>query len=156
MQATLLLCDKDDSDFIRLTEELDKELHKMYGADQARYDALNALDGIENAVVAYLDQAPVGCGGFKEYAPGVAELKRVFVQPGCRRRGISRQIVQMLHFMAKSLGYRKMILSTGNLQQDAMALYESMGYHPIDGYGEYRGDKIARCYEIELSEEKEC
>lgn len=154
MQATLLFCDQNDLDFIALTQALDKELHEMYGAEQSRYDALNTLEGITHAVVAYVGQKAVGCGGLKEYAPGVAELKRVYVQPEYRRQGISRQIVEMLHYIAKTLGYQKVILATGSLQQEAMAMYAALGYRRIPGYGEYAGDEIARCYEILLSKEE--
>ena len=59
-----------------------------------------------------------------------------------RRRGISRAILARLEAEAAGLGYRRLQLETGLRQPEAIALYESAGYHRIPDYGQYAGDEL--------------
>jgi GNAT superfamily N-acetyltransferase len=101
-------------------------------------------------VVAWLNGEAVGCGAWRSLgvsAPGVAEIKRMFVEPKARRGGISRQILGELERFARADGYSKVRLETGRRQPYAIRLYETSGYRRIEPYGRYRDDPLSVCYE---------
>ena len=105
-------------------------------------------------VVAWLetdggDSAPVACGGVKRLAvggSGVGELKRMYVVEEARGRGIARQLLERLEDEARSLGFTALWLETGLPQFEAIALYESAGYEPIEPYGRYKEFPDVRCF----------
>lgn len=99
-------------------------------------------------VVAWLDDEPVGCGALKPLDPqlGVGEVKRMYTVPAARRRGVSRAVLAALEDRAVALGYRALQLETGTAQPEAMALYESAGWHRIESYGRYRHAPDSVCY----------
>ena len=80
----------------------------------------------------------------------VAELKRVFVKVDFRGRGYSKPIVSELERQALVRGYKVMRLETGVRQPEAISLYESLGYHRIPNYGEYRESSLSVCFEKKL------
>lgn len=96
----------------------------------------------------------VSSGAFRPLEPGVAEIKRMFVLPGFRGRGYSREMLLLLEREARAFGYSTVRLETRPLQHAAIALYEKLGYQRIPGYGVYAGQESAcLCYEKSLSEE---
>jgi GNAT superfamily N-acetyltransferase len=100
-------------------------------------------------VVARLDGVAVGCGAVRALVVGpggVAEIKRMYTVPSARRRGISRALLARLEAEASGLGYRRLQLETGLRQPEAIALYESAGYHRIATYGQYEGDELSVCF----------
>lgn len=101
-------------------------------------------------LVAYLDGVPVGCGGVRAHDVGVAEIKRLWVDPGSRGLGVARAIVARLEEEAVRLGYRTLVLETGLRQPEAIALYESLGYHRRALYGRYRDSPLSVCLERDL------
>jgi putative acetyltransferase len=90
---------------------------------------------------------PVACGAIRPLERDVAELKRVFVKVGFRGRGYSKAVVRELERQARARGYRVMRLETGVRQPEAISLYESLGYHRIPNYGEYRDSSLSVCFE---------
>jgi predicted N-acetyltransferase YhbS len=68
---------------------------------------------------------------------GVAEIKRVYVAPAFRRRGLAQLIVDVLERSAARAGHRSVVLNTGGRQPEALALYAQLGYGPVAGYGVY-------------------
>lgn len=98
------------------------------------------------------DGTPVGCGALRPLEPGVAELKRMYVVPAARGRGLSRLVLTGLEATAAERGWRTLRLETGPLQHEAIALYERSGYRPIGAFGHYRDepDEWSRYYEKEL------
>jgi putative acetyltransferase len=93
---------------------------------------------------------PVACGAIRPLGEDVAELKRVYVKVDFRGRGYSKAIVNELEGQARARGYRVMRLETGVRQPEAISLYESLGYHPIPNYGEYRDSSLSVCFEKQL------
>jgi GNAT superfamily N-acetyltransferase len=85
-------------------------------------------------VVAYAGDIPVGCGGVRRLADGIAEVKRVFVAPQARSRGVARRIISELERLAAQRGYRAIRLDTGAAQPHALELYRSSGYREISDY----------------------
>jgi GNAT superfamily N-acetyltransferase len=100
-------------------------------------------------VVVYENGAPVGGGGVKRFADGVAEIKRMFVVPAARRRGHGRRLLDGLEAAARELGYRCVRLDTGARQPEARAMFESAGFHSIEDYNDnpyaaFWGEKVLR------------
>jgi GNAT superfamily N-acetyltransferase len=102
-------------------------------------------------VVGITDGAAVACGGFRLLSPGVAEIKRMYVDPAARRRGIGARVLAFLEERARATGYDETWLETGIEQPDAISLYVSAGYLPRAPYGEFKDDPRSRCYFRDLA-----
>ena len=89
----------------------------------------------------------VGCGALRVLDANTGELKRMYVRPAYRGRGISRLLIQHLENTARTLGIKCMRLETGPEQVEALALYESSEYQYIPPYGEYVGSPVSVCME---------
>jgi len=129
--------DSSHEDFKKLVLLLDEELAQRDGAEHAFYDQFNKIENINNVIVAYAGQQPVAAGAFKKFSPGTVEIKRMFVKPDFRERGIAFQILQELENWASGLGYSYCVLETGKKQPEAIALYKKSGYEVIPNYGQY-------------------
>src|SRR5262249_22242160 len=80
---------------------------------------------------------PVGCGALRRIEPGVGEIKRMYVAPSARGRGVGRLILDGLEAEAARLGLHRILLETGPRQPEAIALYCRAGYREIPLFGEY-------------------
>jgi GNAT superfamily N-acetyltransferase len=100
--------------------------------------------------VVTLDGADVACGGVRRITDDVGEVKRMYVEPSARGRGLSRVVLGELVGFARTAGYRELWLETGLRQPEAMALYESAGFTPIPKYGQYKDEPESRCYSLTL------
>ncbi len=100
--------------------------------------------------VATVDGEPIGCGGLRRHDDGVVEVKRMFVRSAHRRRGHARALLRALEDRARASGYRRVILETGLAQPEAIALYTSEGYAPIDGFGHYKDAPLSRSFAKEI------
>lgn len=96
-------------------------------------------------------EQPAGCGALRVLDANTGELKRMYVRPAFRRRGISRLLINHLEATAVELGISCMRLETGPEQVEALALYESSGYAYIPPYGEYVGSPVSVCMEKQLT-----
>jgi putative acetyltransferase len=102
-------------------------------------------------VVGRVGEEAVACGGYRPLEPGVAEIKRMFVDRAHRGRGYSKAILATLERMAGESGYATARLETRHLQTAAIALYEGMGYRRIPNYGIYDGREGCLCFEKALT-----
>lgn len=93
----------------------------------------------------------LGCGALRVLDKETAELKRMYVRPAFRGRGIARQLIRHLEHTAKHLGISCMRLETGPGQVEALALYGSEGYAGIPPYGEYADSPVSVCMEKQLT-----
>lgn len=82
-------------------------------------------------LVAYLNGAPVGCGGLQRLDAETGEVRRIFLDESVRGLGIGRALLTQLEEHARSLGYRRVRLTTGDQQPEALGLFESSGYGEI-------------------------
>ena len=137
--------DSDNEDFKQLVVLLDEELAKRDGEEHAFYDQFNKIENIKNVIVAYVNQQPVAAGAFKKFSPEAVEIKRMFVMPDFRGRGIAFQVLQELESWAVGLGYSYCILETGKKQPEAIALYKKSGYEVIPNYGQYKNVSNSVC-----------
>jgi putative acetyltransferase len=143
---TCIRTNPNDFDFIILVKELDAELKVLDGNDHGFYSQYNKVDTIKYAIVAYDDDTPVGCGAIKEYEPGTMEIKRMYVVPHKRGKGVATVILKELENWASELNYKKCVMETGKRQPDAIGLYTKNGYTPIPNYGQYEGVENSVCF----------
>ena len=101
-------------------------------------------------VVGYDAGKAVACGGICRYDERVGEIRRMYVAPSARGRGLSRKLLATLEDAAREFGYETVRLETGYRQFEAIALYRSSGYEPIERYGPYVGDERSVCFEKRL------
>jgi len=114
-----LRTDSANTDFIKLVALLDADLKIRDGDDHAFYNQFNKITHIKNAIVAYVDDVPAGCGAFKDYSEDTVEVKRMFVHPDYRRMGIAAAILHELENWAAELNYKKCILETDMKQHES-------------------------------------
>lgn len=144
---TLKQTDSNDHDFIKLVESLDKELALRDGDDHAFYHQYNGISMIKHALVAYIDNIPVGCGAIKKFDDSTMEIKRMFVLQNFRGKGVARNILSGLEQWANDLGFKKCILETGINQHEALSLYKKSGFIRILNYGQYVNVQNSFCFE---------
>lgn len=108
-------------------------------------------------LVGYLGTEPVAMGGLRR-RDGVAggevtevEIKRMYVVPQARGRGLSRVMLGALEERARDLGASRIVLETGDRQPEAITLYESSGYERIPGFGHYADAPLSVSFEKRLS-----
>jgi GNAT superfamily N-acetyltransferase len=140
----------DNPDFKTLTARLDEELCRIYGTNQADYEEYNKITDLPTVIIAYANNIPVGCGCFKIYDESTVELKRMFVEPELRGKGIASAIVKELERWALELGYNSIILETGNKQPEAINMYHKLGYQDTEKYGQYEDAVLSVCMKKQL------
>lgn len=91
-------------------------------------------------LVAVADGELIGSGAWRSHGAEDAELKRMYTAPHARNRGVARRVLAAVEDSARAQGRRRMILETGNKQPEAVALYLSCGYEPIENFGYYRNE----------------
>jgi GNAT superfamily N-acetyltransferase len=137
----------------RLIRALNTELDDRYpeeGANFFRLDAEEVADGRGAFLVAYIDGRAVGCGAVRRIDPHMAEIKRMYVAPEVRGRGVGRQLLVSLEAEARRLGISRLVLETGPRQPEALALYRGTGYVEIPLFGEYIGAEFSVCMAKDL------
>jgi GNAT superfamily N-acetyltransferase len=148
----------DHPDAVLLTEEVQQEYVRRYGGiDETVMHPEHFVAPHGVFVVGYLDGVAVACGGWRAkdssspyLRDGDAELKRMFVVPAARGRGLSRLMLRHLEAGALAAGRRRVVLETGTEQPEAVALYKSEGYVPITKFGVYRDSPESICLGKEL------
>jgi putative acetyltransferase len=140
-----------------LIQSLNAELSKLYpeeGANHFRLDPDEVAEGRGAFYVAYCDGRPVGCGAIRLLDADTAEVKRMYVMPGARSRGIARALLDSLESDARRLGARRLVLETGERQAEALALYAHAGFCRIPAFGEYAGSPLSVCMAKALQKPK--
>jgi len=141
----LIRTNSEHPDFRQLVTLLDQDLAIRDGDEHAFYAQFNKIDSIREVVVAYHSQIPVACGAIKPFSESTVEIKRMFVHPDSRKKGIAIKILNELESWAKALGFFECVLETGKKQPEAIALYQKVGYHITQNYGQYVGVDNSVC-----------
>lgn len=142
---TLKRTNSDDLDFINLVALLDKDLAIRDREDHGFYNQFNKIDKIKHAVVFYENDIPVGCGAFREKESDSVEIKRMYVHPDHRKKGIASQVLAELERWAAEIKYPYTVLETGKKQPEAIALYQKSGYSIIPNYPPYENVENSVC-----------
>ena len=132
-------------DFRALVQLLDQDLAARDGAEHDFYAQYNTIAQLNHVVVAYLGDAPVGCGAFKPFDSESVEIKRMFVQPAHRGQGVAQAVLGELEKWAAELGHASAVLETGKRQPEAIALYQRSGYAFTPNYDQYVGVENSVC-----------
>ncbi|WP_197982109.1 GNAT family N-acetyltransferase [Frigoribacterium sp. CFBP 13707] len=143
----------DHPDVQQLVEGLQQLYVEIYGGrDESPIDAAEFEPPRGAFAVAYLSEGPqpagsdregsregqpVGMGAWRLLPDGRGELKRLFVRPGHRGRGVSRRLLGWLEESARDSGVTWMVLETNTAHPEAIRLYRSAGYEPVPDYGHY-------------------
>lgn len=146
-----LRTDSENQNFIALVAELDADLGERDGEEHAFYHQFNSIQNLKYAIVLYLDEKPVGCGAIKAFNANTMEVKRMYILPKARGKGLATRILKELEVWAFDLGYKKCILETGKRQPEAIALYTKNGYEIIPNYGQYVGIENSVCFQKHVS-----
>jgi ribosomal protein S18 acetylase RimI-like enzyme len=154
MSVSFTLERPDTTDAMALIGELQEHLESFYPPESRHGFSVQKL--IEQQVaffVVRVDGAPAGCGGIKiftEAAPPFGELKRMYVRPAFRGRGLGERLIGCLTAHAQAGGITLLRLETGIHQQAAIRLYERAGFRRITPFPPYRDDPLSLCYERAL------
>jgi putative acetyltransferase len=141
----------DSPDATALIMELDDALQANYPPESRHGYSIDKLlaEGIAFFVLRS-DGVPAACGGIKLFGNEYGELKRMFVRPQFRGKGFGKQMVAYLTDYAREQGLALARLETGIHQQEAIKLYEGMGFRRIPPFGSYTNDPVSLCYEKAL------
>jgi GNAT superfamily N-acetyltransferase len=145
-------------DATRLITALQADYIDRYGGpDETPVDPAEFAPPFGTFVLAYLDGVAVAMGGYRLHTVGEegstqAEIKRMYVDPSMRGRGYARRVLGELEERARKAGASRAILETGERQPEAIALYTSSGYRPIDGFGYYRDMPLSVCFAKSLDD----
>jgi len=83
-----------------------------------------------------INGAPAACVALRKLDGERCELKRLYVRPAYRNRGIARQLVHQLIADARSIGYRRMLLDTLPFLETAIRMYRQIGFYDIPCYND--------------------
>lgn len=138
MNLFLKRVEEPSDDARSLVEELEADLASSYDADQRHGLSIERLFKPNIAFfIAYFDGQPVGCGGIS-FEDGYAELKRMYVRPSYRGRGVVQAMIARLVSEAEARGIKRVTLETGDVQHAAIRAYERAGFTRCDAFGDYR------------------
>lgn len=138
-----------------LIRALNAELDALYPEEGANFFSLDPAEvapGRGAFVIARYEGRAVACGAVRRLDGDetAGEVKRMYVAPEHRGRGLSRAVLQELEAEAKRLGLRRLVLETGERQPAAVALYESAGFARIPPFGEYVNSPLSVCMAKDL------
>ncbi len=150
MNFTIAQERSDNPESRQLISELDEYLNSLYPPEN------NYILGVEDLlksnvtfVIARIDSKAAGCGALR-IMEGYGEIKRMYVRPNYRGRGLGQKILEHLCAIASELGLTSVKLETGKLQVDARKLYESAGFRPTERFGEYEINGVSLFYERKI------
>jgi len=125
----------------------------LYPAESNHLLSAEALTRPEvTFLVARISGEAVACGALVDSGQGWAELKRMYVTPAARGKGLGRRILRELENIAATHAIPRLRLETGVSQPEALALYRSAGFVEIDPFGSYLPDPLSLFMEKTLTE----
>lgn len=133
----------DQADASALTDAVQTYYQSLYDSpDPSPVDPAEFAPPRGRFYVGYLDHAAVAMGGWRWIEPlpdlgaaRPAEIKRMYVAGPARGRGFARALLAHLEDTARADGADALVLSTGAVQRDAIALYRADGYDDVAGFG---------------------
>lgn len=127
-----------------LISELDAYLSSLYPAENVYALDISSLShpSVLFAVVRDTAGSPVGCGAVV-IKPEYGEIKRVYVRPQARGKGVARRLMEALEAKAVQNGCRTFMLEMGPTQPETLTLYERMGYQFCGPFADYPNDPLS-------------
>jgi len=151
MPVQITLERPDTVEAVTLIEELEALLAPRYPSESRHGLSVERL--IAEAVAFFVirhDGLPAGCGGIKLVGTEYGELKRMYVRPAFRGLGLGKRLIDSLAAFACAHGIALLRLETGIHQDEAIGLYERVGFQPIPPFGDYRPDPHSLFFEKSL------
>jgi putative acetyltransferase len=143
----------DSPDVVALCDAQQREMNRIYGeADigpTREAPMFVPPDGVF-LVIRDDDGRAVACGGIARFDDARGEVKRMYVVPEARGRGLGRRLLAELEAHACRLGYAGLVLETGGRQPEALGLYTSAGFERIPCYPPYDTRELSLCFEKRL------
>jgi GNAT superfamily N-acetyltransferase len=133
-------CDPDEPPASELLAEMARELNALYRTSSrldlppVHAEELRPPNGVY--LVAWQGEQAVAGGAVRRMDAEAGEIKRMFVRPADRSRGVAGALLGALEDCARALGYRRVRLDTGPKQVHAINLYRRAGYAPVDPYND--------------------
>ena len=148
MSATIGVEPPRQPELLELMRQGDEFTLALYPPESSHLLGVEELErhGVTVFVARDRDEA-VGMAALVERPDGTAELKRMFVPPAARGRGIASDLLLVIEDYAASHDIHLIQLETGPLQESAIRLYERSGFLLIPNFGKYVGDDNSVCYE---------
>ena len=145
---TLQIEKPDRKEIIELINQLDGYLKSLYPPESNHLLDINTLMG-ENIIflTAKDDARYIGCGALRLFKGEYAEIKRMYVVPSERGKGVAYRLLTELQRLAAEAGLQILRLETGIHQPEALNLYEKFGFRRIEPFGEYTADPLSLCFE---------
>ncbi|HXI95521.1 MAG TPA: GNAT family N-acetyltransferase [Candidatus Acidoferrum sp.] len=143
----------DSVDARRLIDALDAHLSSRYSPHQRFGPNLKPAQlapGLGTFVIARVEGRAIGCGAVRLLDSKTVEVKRMYVEPEQRGRGVATEILHRLEDAGRGLGAERAVLETGVYQDEAIGLYRRAGYMQVACWGEYSTSPTSVCYEKRL------
>ena len=130
-----------DDGILEMIEELDASMKNLYPPESTHLTPPEELSAGANRLFAVkVDGKLMGCGGFRVVGRDYAEIKRIYVDPSSRGRGLAKALLNRLESESRLLGLLEMKLETGIFQPEAIGLFERCGYTQCPVFGDYPKD----------------
>ena len=142
------------SDATRLISELSAEIACRYNfADDGSGHFRPEDVAVPRSVflIGRLSGRAVACAAVRPLEGDVGEVKRMYVEPAARGRGLAKRLLAALEDVARNMGYLALRLETADRQPEAIRLYESAEYHRIEAFDPYVGSVRSICFEKRLT-----
>lgn len=108
------------------------EIENMLETDMLQLDKFMPPEG--RLLLGYTEEQLAGIACLKYLAPKICEIKRMYVRPGNRKRGLGRALVNQLLTEATQIGYERIRLDSARFMKEAHHLYRTMGFSEIEAY----------------------
>lgn len=129
---------------LALIDALDRLQQDLYPEESNHLEPAGDLTRPEYRFLGvYADQTLVGCGAVRTVDGAYGELKRFYVSPAHRRRGIAQMLLTALEAHVLALGIDTVRLETGVYQHEALSFYAANGYRRVAPFGPYRTDPLS-------------
>jgi putative acetyltransferase len=151
---TVAIESPDQPEVIALIADLDAYQDGLYPPESRHYLDLASLMGPNVLFAVARDDAgrAIGCGAIVLQRQR-GELKRLYVSPRGRGRGVAKKLLSLLESCANASGCRLLMLETGPYQPGALALYAAAGYERCGPFGDYTNDPLSVFMQKELGSE---
>ncbi|MDR0978995.1 MAG: GNAT family N-acetyltransferase [Lachnospiraceae bacterium] len=137
----------DNKDFITLCDKLYVDLNELINLEIPKKPYSLESSAIEHVFIVYLKNVPIACASYREYNSDTVELKRVFLDPSHRNKGICQLLLSYMEKEIVSRGYKQIILETRKGLDTALIIYNKLNYKIISNFKPYENstDSICMC-----------
>jgi GNAT superfamily N-acetyltransferase len=153
----------DHADAVRLRAEQQHEIDRRYAQpDRPSSVGPDPRDQVDPSnvfatLLLRVDGEPAGHAALRDlsgrddyrgglHPDGTSEVKRVYIAPGFRGRGLSRTLMNAVEDVARAAGVQHLVLETGLMQPESLGLYLRMGYDPVESFGVFSDEPGSRCF----------